>query len=389
MESVSKEIVIFGAGLYGIKALKQYGEEKVAFFIDNSEAKQGTFVQGKVIKGIKDILPHKDRYQIIIATSYSASIEKQLQDVGISDYTIFEDNMLHGYYETDKLIVNPYEESGEAATEEEWAAQEKLAYSRKAVYDEVERLFRAPRLFSHIELETINRCNGNCSFCPVNRKDDPREKAVMTKELFEKIVCQLAEMDYSGRFTTFSNNEPLLDERLIDFNRYAREKLPKARMHLFTNGTLLTLDKFIALTQILDELIIDNYQQDLKLIKPCVEISSYCEEHPELKKKVTIVLRKPQEILTSRGGTAPNRKVLLDYGEDRCILPFKQMIVRPDGKVSLCCNDAVGKYTLGDLNKESLLDVWYGPKFTMVRKSLYEGRKEWGNCRLCDSFTMG
>lgn len=120
-----------------------------------------------------------------------------------------------------------------------------------------------------------------------------------------------------------------------------------------------------------------------------MEISSYCEEHPELKKKVTIVLRKPQEILTSRGGTAPNRKVLLDYGEDRCILPFKQMIVRPDGKVSLCCNDAVGKYTLGDLNKESLLDVWYGPKFTMVRKSLYEGRKEWGNCRLCDSFTMG
>lgn len=277
MESVSKKIVIFGAGLYGMKALKEYGEENVAFFIDNSEAKQGTFIQGKEIKSIKDIQPYMDKYQIIIATSYSASIEKQLQDMGITDYRIFEDDMLHGYYETDKLIVNPYEDTGEAATEEEWASQEKLAYSRKAVYDEVERLYRTPRLFSHIELETINRCNGNCSFCPVNRKDDPRKKAVMTRELFEKIVGQLAEMNYRGRFSTFSNNEPLLDERLIDFNRYAREKLPYARMHLFTNGTLLTIEKFIALTEVLDELIIDNYQQELKLIKPCVEISSYCD----------------------------------------------------------------------------------------------------------------
>ena len=30
------------------------------------------------------------------------------------------------------------------------------------------------------------------SFCPVNSKDDPREKAIMNVELFEKIVNQLA-----------------------------------------------------------------------------------------------------------------------------------------------------------------------------------------------------
>ena len=160
-------------------------------------------------------------------------------------------------------------------------------------------------------------------------------------------------------------------------------------MHLFTNGTLLTLDKFIALTEVLDELIIDNYQQELKLIKPCARIAEYCEKHPELKKKVTIVLRKPQEILTSRGGTAPNRKRLLEYGEDRCVLPFKQMIVRPDGKVSLCCNDAVGRYTLGDLSREKLTDVWFGAAFQEVRRRLYVGRKEWGSCRYCDAFSVG
>ena len=101
------------------------------------------------------------------------------------------------------------------------------------------------------------------------------------------------------------------------------------------------------------------------------------------------MLRKPKEILTSRGGTAPNRKELPEYSKDRCVLPFKQIIVRPTGQISLCCNDALGKYTLGDLSKDKLLDVWYGPKFSMVRKCLYEGRENWGNCKYCDTFIMG
>ena len=223
----------------------------------------------------------------------------------------------------------------------------------------------------------------------MNHNVDPREKAIMPEDMFYSIVQQLEEIQYTGRFTTFSNNEPLLDERIIRFNKYARMHLPKARMHLFTNGTLLTLEKFITLTEVLDELVIDNYQQDLKLIKPCLEIQKYCESHPELLSKVTIVLRKPNEILTTRGGDAPNRKELIEYPNDRCILPFKQMIIRPTGEVSLCCNDATGKYTLGDITKESLLDIWHGPKFQMVRKCLYNGRENWGSCKYCDTFSMG
>ena len=203
------------------------------------------------------------------------------------------------------------------------------------------------------------------------------------------MIYLFTNMDYQGRFTTFSNNEPLLDDRIIVFNRYARKKLPHARMHLFTNGTLLTIDKFVALLEVLDELIIDNYHPQLKLIKPCKEIEEYCKEHPEAAKKATIVMRHPNEILTSRGGDAPNRSDVPDYSKERCVLPFKQMIVRPTGQVSLCCNDALGKYTLGNLSEESILDVWYGPKFEAVRESLYKGRGNWGNCRSCDTFNIG
>ena len=383
-----KKIAIFGAGLYGRKALKELGSDRVECFIDNSPSKQGTQYCGKAVKSLDEALRGENVPGILVASTYSQSIVNQLKEHGVTEYSIFED-YLHGYFETDDLIVNPYETTKEAQSEQEWSDSEKMWYMRKAVYDAVEVYGDNQPLFNHIEVETINRCNGNCAFCPVNRNNDPREKAVMTEDLFKKIVRQLAEIDYDGRFTTFSNNEPLLDERIVVWNQYARRQLPHARMHLFTNGTLLTLDKFIALIDILDELVIDNYQQELKLIKPCREIAEYCKDHPELNKRVTIVLRKPDEILTSRGGTAPNRKELVQYGKDRCILPFKQMVVRPDGKVSLCCNDAIGRYTLGDVNKESLLDIWYGSRFQMVRRCLYEGRENWGNCQFCDTFLMG
>lgn len=382
------KLMIFGAGAYGKLALEQINAGEVDYFIDNSEKLQGTLYCGKKVISPAAAAKLKDSYHIIVASCYAVSMIKQLKMLGIVDYSVFT-KPTHGYYETKELIVNPYETTAEAGSEEEWSSSEKLAYSRKAVYDEVEELYQTKQLFNHIEIETINRCNGSCSFCPVNHNADPREKAVMTTDMFKDIVAQLEEINYSGRFTTFSNNEPLLDDRIIEFNQYAREHLPNARMHLFTNGTLMTLDKFKALIEVLDELIIDNYQQELKLIKPCVEIQNYCKEHPELTSKVTIVLRKPQEILTSRGGTAPNRTELVEYAEDRCVLPFKQMIIRPTGQVSLCCNDAIGKYTLGDLNKEKLLDIWYGSRFEMVRKSLYEGRANWGNCKYCDTFSVG
>ncbi|MBQ2885481.1 MAG: SPASM domain-containing protein [Alphaproteobacteria bacterium] len=381
-----KKLIIFGAGFYGKLAFEKY-KDAVCCFLDNDVNKRGTYFCGKEVMLPQEALKYDD-FHVVIASLYSESMATQLEELGITDYSFYLDSV-HGFYEGKELIINPYLVTEEALTESEWSESKKLEYSRKEVFAATERLYNNQPLFNHIEIETINRCNGVCSFCPVNKNVDPREKAVMSEELFKHIVNQLSEIQYSGRFTTFSNNEPFLDNRIIEFNRYARERLPKARMHLYTNGTLLTIEKFVALIEVLDELIIDNYQQELRLIKPCEDIRQYCENHPELKEKVTIVLRKPNEILTSRGGDAPNRKELKEYGQDRCVLPFKQMIIRPNGQVSLCCNDALGKYTLGDASKDNLLDIWYGPKFQMVRKCLYEGREKWGNCKYCDTFSMG
>lgn len=386
---MKKTFIIFGAGQFGHMALKQYGEENIDYFIDNNESLWKKMIGEIPIKKVEDAIKDFKTHKIIIASKSYELMEKQLLEMGVDNYDIYKE-ALNGYYMTDELVFNPYKDNNQRElSEEEWIINLQRNNIINSVNYQVEQFYKNPRLFKHVEIETINRCNGNCDFCPVSKKNDTRELKVMDRKLFENIVTQLAEINYSGRLALFSNNEPFLDEDIIEKHKYAREKLPNARMHLFTNGTLLTIKKFETVIQYLDELVIDNYQKELKLIKPCEEIKEYCETHPELKRKVTIVLRNPHEILSTRGGDAPNREKMVSYRNERCVLPFKQLIIRPDGKVSLCCNDPYGKNTLGDLTKDSILEVWNNNRFKTVRNCLYEGRGSWKHCEFCDAFSLG
>ena len=51
-------------------------------------------------------------------------------------------------------------------------------------------------LFKKIEIETINRCNGICEFCPVNRNEKQRPYHKMSDEMFYSIINQLEKLNY-------------------------------------------------------------------------------------------------------------------------------------------------------------------------------------------------
>jgi len=241
----------------------------------------------------------------------------------------------------------------------------------------------APPLFQAIELETVNRCNGKCTFCPVNVNEKQRKYAKMSRELFEKIISELKDIGYSGKIALFSNNEPFLDERIIEWNRIVRGALPEASVYLYTNGSLLNVEKVKEIMKYLDKLIIDNYDEEC-LDKNLFEIAMW-KQRDVAGKKVVIVPRKRSEVLTSRGGQAPNKKKA-DKVSAKCFLPYQQLVVRPDGKVSLCCNDALGIYTMGNLNKQSLLEIWNSEKYKIVRKKMKEyGRSKLRLCNNCDT----
>ncbi len=238
--------------------------------------------------------------------------------------------------------------------------------------------------FGAIEIETMNRCNLSCPFCPAGSKnDDKREFSKMSEELFKKIIGDLKTMRFKGKVALYANNEPFLDDRIFFFLEYAKKQLPSAHHRIYTNGTLLTLEKFITAMEYLDSIVIDNYNDDLTLIPPVKEIYDYCIKTRVYEHRIRICLRKVNEVLTTRGGLSPNggKKEAPDFG---CLLPFYQIVVRPDGMVSLCCSDVYGYYNMGDLNQETPLEVWFGSAFEDMRKVLKYQRKVGVLCPVCD-----
>ena len=245
--------------------------------------------------------------------------------------------------------------------------------------------------FTHVEVETVNRCNGECAFCPVNRKADPRPPVRIDEALFTDIVDQLASLRYAGTLGLYSNNEPLLDPRLVDFAAIARDKLPDAHIYITTNGSLLTPDLFRRLMPHLDRMVVNNYASTPAMHPNIREFHDFCLSGEGRRlidgKTVVISLRCREDVLSSRAGNSPNRRPPSRPPAASCVLPFSQFIVRPDGMVSLCCNDALGQVTLGDLNRQSMAEIWRGAAFADVRRAMAaSGRSALPLCRACDFF---
>jgi len=249
------------------------------------------------------------------------------------------------------------------------------------------RYVKTCSLFEEVSIETINRCNGSCSFCPVNKNLDTREFRLMEKELFYSIIDQLYDIKYNKVISLHCNNEPFLDKRIFEFAEYTHNLLSQATINLCTNGSLLTPKNFLKIIPNLSLLIVDNYNDKLKLNENIKPIHEICKTNKTYNDKVWIVLRKQNEILTSRSGQAKNRKPVKPL-HSPCIYPFMHMSIRPDGKVNLCCNDALGQETLGDTTKETLLNIWKNQNYTAVRQNMIKNRNSHLLCAKCDTIII-
>lgn len=251
------------------------------------------------------------------------------------------------------------------------------------------------RLPASIGLETVTRCNSDCAFCPVNVHQDPRPLQYMSEALVRRIAEELGAADYAGSIDLFVNNEPLVDRRIELFCQILHQAAPRAAICIFTNGKLLTPERYQRLFEAgLSLLCINNYDDSLVLTPEVQSLISHLEQddNPRLDdflRRTFIRLRLKNEVLFNRIGRAPNKCFSKDYRYFRrngCFRPFEQMVVRPGGAVGLCCNDVLGEAILGNLTEESLAAVWNGRAFSDVRQQLVEGgRQSLDLCRRCDA----
>lgn len=253
-------------------------------------------------------------------------------------------------------------------------------------------------IFNHLSIETHNRCNNNCSFCPASRHSDKRPPMRMSTIDFSRISDQLHDIDYAGKVGLSNNNEPLLDSRLPSFVSEIKDKVPRASVSIWTNGILLDLTRLRELHSngfgLGDKLVIDDYSLDRKLTPHIVELMEEI-KGTDLEKdlSITVWIRDKNVVLTNRAGRAPNKK---GFNPDSfrgdlilrrwCPQPFFRFNINPAGKAHICCYDAYYDHVVGDITKESILDIWYGDELSLIRSELNRnGRRNIFPCNVCDS----
>ncbi len=214
-----------------------------------------------------------------------------------------------------------------------------------------------------VNIETINRCNSTCEFCPANVHSEKRPFRKIDDALYHSIIDQLADWGYKGHLTLYGNNEPMLDPRYVEFHKYAREKLPDCFIFMSTNGLLMNIDRLKEIQPYINQLIINNYALEYKLHDNLQEIYEYVKAHPDefSDLDIEIQMRYLKEVLTNRAGSSPNKKATEKVITNTCLLPFTDMWIMPNGKMGLCCCDDFEVTALADLNKVSVKEGWSSP----------------------------
>lgn len=254
-----------------------------------------------------------------------------------------------------------------------------------------EKAGRLP-IFTIVNIETVNRCNGKCSFCPANVNEEKRPYKKMSDETFSRIVEELAQLKWVGQIFLNINNEPLIDVKIIERARIIKERLgEKAILTLITNGTILTEEKLAECGKYFDEICINNYSESYKLTRKNKELYSYIKKNPALFGHTDISFRRrySKEILATRAGAAPNKHKKNNKIESPCIYPFTDISVYPDGVVGLCCNDCFEVTNLGNVNERTLQEIWADKKLSEIRHIMAGGRVNYPFCKECDVADSG
>jgi len=275
---------------------------------------------------------------------------------------------------------------------------------------------------SEILIENTNCCNAQCVMCP--RETLTRKRGFMEFGLFEKIIREVSSATRTPVVHLHGFGEPLLDELLPERIMLAKTCGIK-HTYLVTNASLLfpeTSRKIINAG--LDTMKISFYGTDeasyhatmrrLDFKVALHNIREFVRIRKELKKRTPKLILQylPQEaneartkefqslwrtVLDKSAGDCLNRSSLHNYGGGRaynrvgerivsvCFYPWTAMSVLCDGRTVTCCMDYNGVQGVGDLNFQSVKEIWNGPVLSAMRKNFgkldYTG---FSTCLCCD-----
>ena len=267
-----------------------------------------------------------------------------------------------------------------------------------------------------IQLELCEGCQLRCPFCGLNGiRTEERIYKYMTVDWAVKIAHNLKQEGWNCRFEFAMHGEPTKNPDVLEIIATFRQAFPDNYFLMETNGSgFLAPTSAKALELVrgyfdagLSTVAIDQYQTvpwaeafrqrvsvaDLAAIG--VEFMEYPRDrkgnpHARSRHKRLVIIA---PIDASSAGTHSHLSnhcgaggpLSLDRAGQRCAKPFREMAMRWDGSVAICCDDWRGAYRIGNVTTTSALELWHSPRFYAARRKLILGERTYTPCLGCTS----
>ena len=268
-----------------------------------------------------------------------------------------------------------------------------------------------------VHLETLAVCNAACSFCPYPSLE--RQGTRMSDQLIEKIIDDLAEIPPHVGFqiAPYKVSDPFIEKRLIDIIQLINEKLPNAQISLISNGAAMTekvltqltklkniaylkvslndhrkeeyeklmslpfaktLDRLDMLTKLVDgghfsipvslNRVMEGSRHDIEFLEFCNE------RFPHF-----------TATLSSRNDWIGNVDEMTSMPSvpDVACWRWHNISITATGEVALCCMDGHGQWSIGDVNQNSVLEIFNSEKFRTLREHVISRRDAETPCNAC------
>lgn len=247
-----------------------------------------------------------------------------------------------------------------------------------------------------IHLESSTVCSGKCFMCP---HDELNRKGTMDFDLYKKIVDDAISLGCK-RITPFRLGDPLLFGDLFRWIDYVKG-VSDVYISLFTNASNLTDDICDQLGKYSNKLMMTisfhgynresyEFNMNLNFEKTKANVYNYMRRNLQIPTNIYALLADPtqeqidqfQDLWRGKGfngvsagggfmewtGARKVSRTKLDlmkenpakYRRVPCDYVLHHLDVMYDGKVCLCCVDYQGEVVFGDLEYQSIMDIYKG-----------------------------
>lgn len=252
-----------------------------------------------------------------------------------------------------------------------------------------------------INIETSILCNADCITCPhkhIKRKQN-MELSIVKKIIDEISLYPVKEVH------PFNYGEPFLYPNFIQVLKYLRSKT-KSEIFIYSNGSAMT---DVQVGEVVKNHLIDkvnfsidaaepetyknvrrlDYSTTLKKVLNFIEVNSRYGNKIQVSVSFVINSQNERELGKFKKFWKGKARVHLAADDGRegkpfinraskypCSWLFNRIVVLTTGQVVPCCIDASGKLILGNVNKNSIKEIWDSPAYEKIRQLHLQGKKD-------------